>query len=141
MDQKLLTNLQKMMIILSGIVIVFVIIGLFFYSEYYHIDQVTSEILLDTNHTILNQSLTYPQNTPNIVTKIITIPKNAETGFHTHDEILIGYILQGEITVDYGEHGKKVYSKGDSLIEVIDILHNGINLGNIDAKIFVVRLN
>ena len=117
------------------------VLGLIFYSEYYHIDQVTSEVLLDTNHTILNQSLAYPQNTPNIVTKIITIPKNAETGFHTHDEILIGYVIQGKITVSYEDHGEKVYSKGDSLIEAIHILHNGMNHGNIDAKIFVVTLN
>ncbi|MEE9339527.1 MAG: cupin domain-containing protein [Methylococcaceae bacterium] len=117
------------------------VLGLIFYSEYYHIDQVASEILLDTNHTILNQSLAYPESTPNIVTKIITIPKHAETGFHTHDEILIGYVIQGEITVAYEDHGEKVYSKGDSLIEAIDILHNGMNHGNIDAKIFVVTLN
>jgi len=117
------------------------VLGLILYSEYYQIDQVTVEPLLDTNHTILNQTLSYPESTPNIVTKIIIIPKNAETGFHTHDKILIGYVLQGEITVDYGDHGKKVYSKGDSLIEAIHILHNGMNLGHIDAKIFVVTLN
>ena len=124
-----------------GIGIAVIVLGLIFHSEYYQIKQVTVETILETNHTILNQTLFYPENTPNIVTKIITIPKNAETGFHTHDEILVGYILQGEITVDYGEHGKKVYSKGDSLIEAIDISHNGMNLGHIDAKIFVVTLN
>ena len=124
-----------------GICIAVIVLGLIFYSEYYQIKQVTVETILETNHTILNQSLAYPESTPNIVTKIITIPKNAETGFHTHDEILIGYVLQGEITVAYEDHGKKVYSKGDSLIEAIDILHNGMNHGNIDAKIFVVTLN
>jgi len=124
-----------------GICISVIVLGLIFHSEYYQIKQVTVETILETNHTILNQTLSYPESAPNIVTKIITIPKNAETGFHTHDEILIGYVLQGEITVDYGEHGKKVYSKGDSLIEAIDISHNGMNLGNINAKIFVVTLN
>jgi quercetin dioxygenase-like cupin family protein len=117
------------------------VLGLILYSEYYQIEKVTVETLLDTNHTILNQTLSYPKNTPNIITKIITIPENTGTGFHTHDEILIGYILQGEITVDYREHGRKVYSEGDSLIEAIHVLHNGMNLGHIDAKIFVVTLN
>jgi quercetin dioxygenase-like cupin family protein len=124
-----------------GIGVAVFVLSLILYSEYYQIDQVTVETLLDTNHTILNQTLSYPENTPNVVTKIITIPKGAETGFHTHNEILIGYVLQGEITVDYGDYGKKVYSKGDSLIEAIHILHNGMNQGNIDAKIFVVTLN
>jgi len=124
-----------------GVGVAVFVLGLILYSEYYQIEQVTSETLLETNHTILNQTLSYPENTPNIVTKIITIPKGAETGFHSHDEILIGYVLQGDITVDYGKLGKKVYSKGDSLIEAIHILHNGMNLGNIDAKIFVVTLN
>ena len=73
-----------------GICLAVIVLGLIFYSEYYEIKQVTVETILETNHTILNQTLSYPENTPNIVTKIITIPKNAETGFHTHDEILIG---------------------------------------------------
>jgi quercetin dioxygenase-like cupin family protein len=126
---------------ITGLWVTAIVLGLIFYSEYYQTEQVTVETLLDTSQTILNQTLSYPENTPNIVTKIITIPNGAETGFHTHDEILIGYVMQGEITVDYGEHGKKAYSEGDSLIEVIHILHNGMNLGNIDAKIFVVSLN
>jgi len=48
------------------------------------------------------------------------------TGWHKHDVPLFGYMLEGEITVDYGpKHGKKVYAQGDTLMEAIGEPHDG----------------
>ena len=33
---------------------------------------------------------------------------------------MVGYILQGELTVDYGDLGVKKFSKGDSLVEAVN---------------------
>jgi quercetin dioxygenase-like cupin family protein len=62
----------------------------------------------------------------------------AETGWHEHDVPLFGYMLEGELTVDYGTKGTRVYRKGDSLVEAIDVAHNGRNTGSGVARILAV---
>jgi len=47
-------------------------------------------------------------------------------------------MIEGEITVNYGEQGIKTFLKGDSLVEAINYTHNGKNTGNEPAKILVV---
>jgi quercetin dioxygenase-like cupin family protein len=51
---------------------------------------------------------------------------------------MFGYMLEGEITVDYGAEGRRVYRKGDALIEAIDLAHNGRNTGAGLARILAV---
>lgn len=101
-------------------------------------NDITLEIILDTNTTVINQDIEYPSGSPLIVSKIVTIPVGKETGPHTHEYPMFGYVLQGEITVDYGDEGVKKFIKGDSLIEAINYTHNGKNTGNKLAKILVV---
>jgi quercetin dioxygenase-like cupin family protein len=64
----------------------------------------------------------------------------AETGWHTHGVPLIGLILDGELTVDYGAKGKRTYKKGDSVAEAMSIPHNGKNTGNSVMRLFVVYM-
>lgn len=106
------------------------------------------DTILETNQTIIGQPLLgylKESGTPQITTKVITIPKGADTGIHSHGEILIGYILKGEITISYweddGSSQKMTFSKGDSLVEAIGVEHLGENTGNVDVKILVVTLN
>ena len=51
---------------------------------------------------------------------------------------MFGYILEGEITVDYGAAGTRVYRTGDALMEAIDVAHNGRNTGDGSARILAV---
>jgi quercetin dioxygenase-like cupin family protein len=37
------------------------------------------------------------------------------------------YILEGEVTVDYGEKGVKVVKQGESILEAMNWAHNGMN--------------
>ncbi len=61
-----------------------------------------------------------------------------ETGWHEHGVPMFGYILEGELTVDYGAEGTRVYRKGDAVIEAIDTAHNGRNTGSGVARILAV---
>ena len=61
-----------------------------------------------------------------------------ETGWHRHDVPMFGYILEGEVTVDYGAKGTRIYKKGDALMEAIDWEHNGRNSGSGPARILAV---
>ena len=100
-------------------------------------DQVLS--LLSTRQTILGQPVVYPTESPaKVAAAIITMQPGEETGWHQHDVPMFGYILEGEVTVDYGAKGTHVYRQGDALVEAIDVPHNGRNTGKGEARILSV---
>ncbi len=100
-------------------------------------DTVTS--LLSTGQTVLSQPIAYPTQSPaKIVSAIVTMLPGEETGWHQHDVPMFGYILEGEVTVDYGTKGTRVYRQGEALVEAIDVPHNGRNSGTGPARILSV---
>jgi quercetin dioxygenase-like cupin family protein len=100
-------------------------------------DTVTS--LLSTGQTVLNQTIAYPTQSPaKIVASIVTMLPGEETGWHQHDVPMFGYMLEGEITVDYGAKGTRIYRQGDALMEAVDMPHNGRNTGKIPARVLAV---
>ncbi len=95
--------------------------------------------LLDTGKTVLGQTFSYPTGAPaKVAAAIVTMLPGEETGWHKHDVPMFGYILDGEVTVDYGPAGTRVYRKGEALIEAIDWEHNGRNTGGGNARILAV---
>ena len=95
--------------------------------------------LLSTSKTVLGQTVSYPTGAPAKVTAaIITMLPGEQTGWHQHDVPMFGYILEGEVTVDYGAAGRRVYRTGDALMEAIDVAHDGRNTGSGNARILAV---
>lgn len=97
--------------------------------------------LLSSGTTVVGEVLHYPTSGPAKVTvSIVTIAPGAETAFHRHPAPLVAYILEGEMSVDYGAKGIKNYRKGDALIEAMDVSHRGMNAGPNLVKILAVYL-
>jgi quercetin dioxygenase-like cupin family protein len=96
--------------------------------------------LLQSGTDILGAPLAYPAGTPNVTAAIVTLPPGASTGWHTHEVPLYAYILTGELTVDYGDKGIKVYHAGDSVLEAMNWPHNGSNLGTVEVKLLAVYM-
>ena len=95
--------------------------------------------LLSTDKTVLGQTIAYPAGAlAKVTAAIVTMLPGEETGWHKHDVPMFGLILDGEITVDYGPAGSRVYRKGDALVEAIDVAHNGRNTGSGNARILAV---
>lgn len=95
--------------------------------------------LLNTGQTIIGQGITYPTGAPaKVVSAIVTMLPGEETGWHKHDVPMFGYIIEGEVTVDYGAKGTRVYRQGDAVMEAIDWPHNGRNTGKVPARILAV---
>lgn len=95
--------------------------------------------LLSTRQTILGQPIVYPTESPaKVAAAVITMQPGEETGWHQHDVPMFGYVLEGEVTVDYGGKGTHVYRQGDALVEAIDVPHNGRNTGKGEARILSV---
>ena len=100
---------------------------------------ISSEPLLSTQTTIIGQPLAYSTETPaEISASIVTIPPGVAGGWHIHPAPFFGYMLEGELTVDYGSEGIRVYRQGDSLMEAIDWPHQGTNTGDGPARVLVV---
>jgi quercetin dioxygenase-like cupin family protein len=94
--------------------------------------------VIDSSQTILGQPLAYPAGNAEITASIITVPPGGETGWHKHAVPLFGYILEGALTVDYGDKGTHTYNAGDGLLEAMNWPHNGMNKGAVPVKILAV---
>ena len=65
-------------------------------------------------------------------------PTGAKTVLHRHGVPLFAYILEGEITVDYGDRGKRTYRAGDAPMEAMDVPHFGADAGPQPVRILTV---
>ena len=96
--------------------------------------------LVQGSEDVLGAPLAYPAGKPNITSAIVTIPAGGETGWHEHEVPLFGYVLEGELTVDYGTKGKKTYRAGEAVLEAVGWAHNGTNTGTIPMKLVAVYM-
>lgn len=97
--------------------------------------------LLSTGATIIGEPIRYPTTGPAKVTAaIITIAPGEKTGIHKHGVPLFAYILDGEFTENYGEHGRRHYKKGDAFMEATDAAHFGVNNGTQPVRVLAVYM-
>ena len=66
---------------------------------------------------------------PEITVMKVEIKPGSETGWHSHPVPLYAYVLEGKLTMEI--KGGKTYdfAAGDAIVEVVNIPHNGRNLG------------
>ena len=97
--------------------------------------------LLSTGTTVVGETMRYPTTgAARVTVSIVTIQPGADTVLHRHPAPLVAYLLEGEMTVDYGAKGKRVYRKGDAFLEAMDVAHKGMNLGTSVVSILAVYL-
>ena len=97
--------------------------------------------LLSTGVTVVDETLRYATTGPARVTaSIVTIAPGSRTIVHKHGVPMFAYILGGELTVDYGDHGKRTYRQGQALMEAMDVAHYGVNDGAEPVRILVVYM-
>ena len=95
--------------------------------------------ILSTETTVTGEPIKYPSGAPAQLTAAeITLAPGQQTGWHTHPVPMFGYILDGELTVDYGPKGQRVYRKGDGFAEATNEAHNGRNLTEQPVTILAV---
>jgi len=94
--------------------------------------------VLTTSTTIIGQPIAYPAGAAEVTAVVITILPGGQTGWHLHAVPLFGYMLQGELTVDYGDKGTHTYKTGEGLMEAVNWPHNGMNKGTVPVRILAV---
>jgi len=100
--------------------------------------QTTTEPLFDSGQDTLGNPLSYPDAaTARIAGDLVTMMPGTSTGWHRHAVPTFGYLLSGELTVDYATGEQRVFSAGAGVIEAQHIVHNGHNRGSEPVRILV----
>ncbi len=86
--------------------------------------------LLATGKTVVGEDIVYPTSGPaKITVAIVTVEPGAKAVLHRHPAPLVAYVLEGELTVDYGDRGQRTFRPGESFVEAMHAPHRGLNLG------------
>ena len=97
--------------------------------------------LLSTGTSVVGETLRYPTSGPAHVTAaIVTVAPGEQTIVHKHGVPLFAYILEGELTVDYGDRGKRTYRQGDAFMEAMDVPHYGVDTGAQPVRLLAVYI-
>ena len=97
--------------------------------------------LISTGTNIVGETIHYPTTgAAHVTAAIVTLAPGAKTIVHKHGVPLFAYILDGELTVDYGSHGKRTYKKGQAFMEAMDVAHFGTNNGTQPVRILAVYM-
>jgi quercetin dioxygenase-like cupin family protein len=99
------------------------------------------EPLLSTGTTIIGETIHYPKTGPaHVNAAIIKLAPGGKTIVHKHGVPLFAYILEGELTVDYGKHGRRTYKQGQSFMEAMNAAHFGVNTGKKPVRLLAVYM-
>jgi len=85
-----------------------------------------------------NQTIPFPRQNEEITTIHITLSPKEKLPFHCHPVPTLAYMTSGTIEVEKMNGEKKLFNKGDEIIEVVNTWHRGNNPSLIkDATIIV----
>jgi quercetin dioxygenase-like cupin family protein len=96
--------------------------------------------LIKGNKTIMGEEFSYPAGQADVTAAVLTLAPGAKTLTHRHGVPLFIYVLEGEIEVDYGAKGKKLYKKGDAFMEAMSIAHFGMNNSAAPVRLLAVYM-
>ena len=102
--------------------------------------EATPIVIVGAPKTTLGQDFKYPAGQPLIKAFNIEIPVGKQTNLHKHLVPLYVYIVSGDLEVDYGSKGKKIYKGGSSYVEASDWCHIGKVSGKKPVKVIGVYL-
>jgi len=96
------------------------------------------EELMKADKDIIGNPITYPGGEAAQITGImITMAPGESNGWHSHPVPTFGYMLSGELTVEYATGEVKVMRAGDTIVEAQHTAHQGHNRGDEVVKIVV----
>jgi quercetin dioxygenase-like cupin family protein len=102
---------------------------------------VTAKILKKTSVTGNGQKITYPRTDSAEVTAMtVELAPGAETSWHKHTVPVYAYVITGNLSVELADGKSLSFHAGDAVIEVVNTLHNGKNIGTEPAKLVVFYL-
>lgn len=118
------------------------VVGLLFQTVVFgdaSLDYKTTKTLLDTNQTVIGEEILYPGGgQARIKAMVVVLEPGERTVWHRHGVPLYAYLLAGDLELDYGPAGKRIYHSGDSFMEAMKEFHQGHNIGSDEVRILAV---
>lgn len=93
--------------------------------------------LIKTTSSWTGKPIAYPDGQAEITAMVIEIAPGAETGWHAHPVPSFAMVLEGTLEVTLKDGQTKRMASGEALVEVIDTLHNGRNVGKGTVRLVV----
>lgn len=93
--------------------------------------------ILKTGETWYGQDIVYPEGTAEMTGVVIELAPGGETGWHLHPVPSVGYVLEGELEVQFRNGEVKRLSAGEAAAEAVNVHHNGRNVGDVPVKLVV----
>ncbi|MDP3609365.1 MAG: cupin domain-containing protein [Methylophilus sp.] len=93
--------------------------------------------VLKTQTSWDGKPIEYPTGKPEVTGMLVEIAPGAETGWHSHAVPSFGMIIEGELEVQLKNGDTKRLKSGDALAEVVNVLHNGKNVGAVPVRLVV----
>ena len=104
--------------------------------------EVNSVELLRTSQSWNNVELPdYPQGKPELVAVKYTIPPGKKLGWHHHEAMNHGVLVQGELTIIGLDGQTKVVHEGEVVVEMVDAIHHGENRGSKPVILYMFYLS
>jgi quercetin dioxygenase-like cupin family protein len=94
--------------------------------------------ILETTTTAAGQAIRFPQGENQVTALIAELAPGGQVGRHVHPVPLFAYILEGTLTVEVEGHGTRTFRAGEGFVDVVNLWHNGRNLGDQPVRFLVV---
>jgi len=102
-------------------------------------DYKSTQNLLDTSQTVIGEDIHYPGGgQARIKAMVVVLEPGERTVWHRHGVPLYAYLLAGDLELDYGPAGKRIYHRGDNFMEAMNEFHQGHNIGLDQVRILAV---
>ncbi len=99
--------------------------------------------LLKSTTDAAGRPLAYPKpedGQAEVQALLVEIAPGGQTGWHKHPITCLAHLMEGEIEVTLADGRVNVVKAGESLCEVVDLAHNGVNRGAEPAKLVMFVL-
>lgn len=83
----------------------------------------------------------YPQGRPELVAVKYVIPQGSKLGWHHHDAMNHGVLVQGELTIVDVDGTEKVVHEGEAIVEMVGTVHHGENRGTMPVILYMFYLS
>ncbi|MES2692641.1 MAG: cupin domain-containing protein [Verrucomicrobiota bacterium] len=97
--------------------------------------------LIKTQVDGAGKPIVYPSGTAEVTGVLVEIPPGAQTNWHKHPVPAFAYMLEGELRVDLETGVSKTFKAGDVIAEVVNLLHNGVVMGQKPVKLVMFALS
>ena len=82
----------------------------------------------------------YPLGRPELVAMKYVFPAGQKLGWHHHEVINHGILVQGELTIVALDGTEKVVHEGEAIVEMVGTIHHGENRGTQPAILYMFYL-